>query len=69
LNNPRYARFKVASSFIIAALGVIALARLALEVPLSGQTIAAYGVAAAIAAAGFWRGLIYLRAVRAAQRA
>jgi len=69
LNNPKYLRFKVASSFIIAALATIAFVRLALEAPPSPQTFAAYGVAAVIAAAGIWRGLIYLRAARAAQRA
>jgi hypothetical protein len=68
-NSPKYLAFKVATSFAIAALGVIALVRLFLETPPSPQTAAAYGIATVIAAAGFWRGLIYLRAARAVQRA
>ena len=59
-------RYKIFTSFAIAALGAIALVRLALSVPLSGAAVMAFLVGGVIVVAATWRGLIYLRAARSA---
>lgn len=58
-------RFKVFVSFAIAALGLLTLVRLAGVVPLRSQTAASFAIAALLVAAGAWRGIIYMRALRA----
>lgn len=61
-------RFKIFSSFAIAALGVVALVRLAAIAPPSGATAVAYLVLVVIIGAALWRAFIYLRAARAIAR-
>ena len=58
-------RYKVFTSFAIAACAALAIARFAMETRPTGQAIFVYAVLAILAIAGFWRGIIYLRAVRA----
>ncbi|MBV8171781.1 MAG: hypothetical protein JO219_07610 [Candidatus Eremiobacteraeota bacterium] len=66
INTPSRMRFKVATSFAIALLGIIALVRLLSIAPLSGATLAAYAVLFVLIAAAAWRGIIYMRALRQA---
>jgi uncharacterized membrane protein HdeD (DUF308 family) len=63
--SPNRLRYKIFTSFAVAGLGVIALARLATSVPFSGSTALAFFIGALLVFAGLWRGLIYLRAARA----
>jgi hypothetical protein len=55
-------RYKIFTSFALAVLGVIAIARLWAVAPPSGQTAAAYATAAILVIAAVWRGIILLRA-------
>lgn len=59
-------RFKIVTSFAIAALGAITFARLASVVPfsLSLPTLMPFMLAGIFVIAGIWRGFIYLHAVR-----
>jgi len=57
-------RFKVLTSFVIAALGVIMFIRLSSIVPLSGAAVGWLLVPVLLVVAGVWRGLIFLKAVR-----
>jgi hypothetical protein len=66
INSPGRLRFKVFTSFALAALGSIALVRLLSIAPPSGNTITAYAILVVLVVASAWRGLIYLRAVRQA---
>lgn len=59
-----YLRFKILSSFAIAALFAVAFVRLAASVPHSSTAMLALGTCAIVIVAGTWRGLIYLRAAR-----
>ncbi|HZV79794.1 MAG TPA: hypothetical protein VFF60_09330 [Candidatus Binatus sp.] len=63
INSPGRMRFKVFTSFALAALGLIALVRLFSIAPPSHTTIAAYAILVVLVGASAWRGLIYLRAV------
>jgi hypothetical protein len=66
--SPNRLRYKIVTSFAIAALGVIALVRLAMSAPLSSTTAWAFLILGVFIGAGLWRGLIYMRAARAAAR-
>jgi hypothetical protein len=57
-------RFKIATSFGIAILGCVTFARLLSVVPISVTTLVPFIIAAILALAGLWRGLIYLQALR-----
>ena len=57
-------RYKVFTSFAIAALAAIGIARLASQSGASTQALFVYAILGVLAVAGFWRGVIYLRAVR-----
>ena len=57
-------RYKVFTSFAIAACAFLAVARFATETQLSAQAALVYAVLAIFGIAGFWRGMIFLRAVR-----
>jgi hypothetical protein len=65
---PNRLRYKIFTSFAFAVLGGVAAVRLATVAPFSTSTMLAYGVAGIFVAAGVWRGLIYLRAMRAMAR-
>lgn len=64
MNVPGRLRFKVLTSFVIAALGVTMAIRLASTVPLSGATVIWFLVPVLFVVAGVWRGFIFLKAVR-----
>ena len=57
-------RYKIFTSFALAVLGVIAIVRLWIVAPPSGQTVWAYVTAVIIVLAAFWRGVILLRATQ-----
>lgn len=57
-------RYKIFTSFAVAVLGVVAIARLWSVAPPSSQTAAAYATVAILVVAAFWRGVIFLRASR-----
>lgn len=57
-------RFKIATSFAIAALGVVMFVHLALMLPLSVSTLLPFLAPIIFVVAGIWRGLIFLKAVR-----
>jgi hypothetical protein len=58
-------RFKTATSFGISLLGIITLLRLfSIAGPISLQLLPAVLVAGLLTAAGFWRGWLYLQALR-----
>jgi hypothetical protein len=57
-------RYKVFTSFAIAACAFLGIARLALQSGSSGQASFVYAILAVLAVAGIWRGVIYLRGVR-----
>lgn len=57
-------RYKVFTSFAIAACAFVGIARLALQTQASAQGAFVYAILALLAVAGVWRGIIYLRAVR-----
>jgi hypothetical protein len=59
-------RYKVFTSFAIAALGLVMIARLLGVAPPSAQTAPAYATAALLSAAALWRGIIFARAARSA---
>jgi hypothetical protein len=59
------ARFKVVSSFKVSLLGAVTLTRiLLLPGSLSPEGLLAVLVAGLLTAAGFWRGWLYLQALR-----
>lgn len=58
-------RFKIATSFLIAALGVVMLVRLAAIAPLAPSTALSFIAPLVLVAAGIWRGVIFLRAAKA----
>lgn len=57
-------RYKVFTSFAIAAFAFVGIARLAFQTQGSGQAALVYAILAVLAIAGVWRGIIYVRAVR-----
>ena len=57
-------RFKIATSFAIAVLGIIMFARLALILPLSFESFLPFLAPIMLVVAGVWRGVIFLKAVR-----
>ena len=57
-------RYKVVTSFAIALLAVVALVRFAAMETMTTPAIFVYVIFLVLAGASFWRGLIYLRAVR-----
>ena len=57
-------RFKIATSFAIAVLGIIMFARLALILPVSLGTLLPFLAPIILVVAGVWRGLLFIRAVR-----
>jgi hypothetical protein len=57
-------RYKVFTSFAIAVLALIALVRFAAMETMTAPAIFVYAILVVLGAASFWRGLIYLRAVR-----
>ncbi len=57
-------RFKIVTSFVIAALGVVMFIRLASIVPISPANLLWFLAPCLFVIAGIWRGLIILRAVR-----
>jgi hypothetical protein len=57
-------RFKIVTSFAIAAFGVVAAARLASHMPFSSATVLPFLILALLVSAGLWRGFIFLQAVR-----
>lgn len=61
---PRRLRYKIFTSFALSALSLVMIARLWVIAPPSAHTAAAYATAALLAAAAFWRGLIFARAAR-----
>ena len=57
-------RYKVFTSFAIAALGIVLIVRLSGAAPFSMQTLPAYATAAILSIAALWRGVILARAAR-----
>jgi len=57
-------RFKTGTSFAVALLGIIALARLLAAEPVSSATAIPFVILGLLIAAGTWRGLIYWQAIR-----
>jgi hypothetical protein len=57
-------RFKIVTSFAIAALGIVMFVHLALMLPLSLSTLLPYLAPVIFVIAGVWRGMIFLKAVR-----
>lgn len=57
-------RYKVVTSFAIAACAFLGIARISLQTNASSQAFFVDAILAILAVAGIWRGLIYLRAVR-----
>ena len=57
-------RYKVFTSFAIAALGIVLIVRLLGAAPPSAQTAPAYATAAILSIAAVWRGIILARAAR-----
>jgi len=57
-------RYKVVTSFAIAACASIGIARISLQTQASSQVFFVDAILAILAVAGIWRGLIYMRAVR-----
>lgn len=64
MNAPKLLRFKIATSFAFASLGLIAFARLAASEPASGATMLAFVTLSIFVIAAAWRGFIYVRAMR-----
>lgn len=58
-------RYKVVTSFAIAACAFLGIARITLQTQASSQAFFVDAILAILVVAGVWRGLIYLRAVRA----
>jgi hypothetical protein len=58
-------RYKVFTSFAIAAFALLGMARLATQSDNSGQVFLVYAILAVLVVAGVWRGVIYLHGVRA----
>jgi hypothetical protein len=58
-------RYKIFTSFALSALCLVMIARLWGIAPPSAHTAAAYATATVLAAAAFWRGLIFTRAANA----
>jgi hypothetical protein len=58
-------RYKIFTSFALSALCLVMIARLWGIAPPSAHTAAAYATATVLAAAAFWRGLIFTRAAGA----
>ena len=56
--------FKIATSFVIAGFGVVALVRLSGVIALSPSTLLYFLTPVVFIIAGIWRGLNFLRAVR-----
>jgi hypothetical protein len=61
-------RYKIFTSFAIAALGAVALVRIAVSVPVSPAMVTALLIAGILVLAGLWRGMIYLRGARVPAR-
>jgi hypothetical protein len=57
-------RYKIFTSFAIAVLALVALVRFAAMETTTAPAFFAYAIFLVLAGASFWRGLIYLRAVR-----
>ena len=57
-------RFKIVTSFAIAALGTVMLVRLMSLMPFSFTSLLSFLVPVLLIIAGIWRGLIFLHAVR-----
>lgn len=57
-------RYKIFTSFAIAALALVALVRFAAIETVTAPAIFVYAILVVLGAASFWRGMIYLRAVR-----
>ncbi len=68
MNSLNRLRFKVATSFAIAALCAVAFARLASIVPLSLATLAPFLILCILLIAALWRGYIFMRALRGPTR-
>jgi hypothetical protein len=58
-------RYKVVTSFAIAACAFLGIVRISFQTQASSQAFFVDAILAILAVAGIWRGLIYLRAVRA----
>jgi len=61
-------RFKIVTSFAVALMGCIAWARLWQATPLSYSSLTAFLIIGLLIVAGAWRGIIYMRLVRAAPK-
>jgi hypothetical protein len=57
-------RYKVVTSFAIAACAFLGIARITIQTQASSQAFFVDAILAILAVAGIWRGLIYVRAVR-----
>ena len=64
MNSRAWLRFKIVTSFAIAALGAIMFIRLANSEPISAATIIWFLAPIIFVIAGVWRALIFLKAVR-----
>lgn len=58
-------RYKVVTSFAIAVCAFVGIARISLQTQASSQAFFVDALLAILVVAGIWRGVIYLRAVRA----
>lgn len=68
MNPLKLLRYKLATSFAFAALGLIAFVRLAIAVPFSSETLLPFLVVTIFVIAGLWRGCIYLQALRGSEK-
>jgi hypothetical protein len=57
-------KYKIVTSFAVAALAVVAIARLLSDVGFSAHSAGAFAVLAVLAVAAAWRGIHYLRFAR-----
>jgi hypothetical protein len=60
----RWLRFKIVTSFAIAALGMVTCIRLANLQPVSADTLVWFIAPLVFVGAGLWRGMIFMRALR-----
>jgi len=63
---PSRARYKAFTSFAMALCAGVAFVRLERALPLDVHSVGALAVCAMLCTAAAWRGVIYLRALRAA---
>jgi hypothetical protein len=64
MNTRNVLRYKIITSYVIAALGSMMFARVALIQPLTAATGMALGISAIFVLAGIWRARIYSHALK-----